>query len=61
MWRSRAFGAVGRYEAAYRDLLDAHVNDRIEKQTFSRGRADDGAIRLEPDPFASPPVEAPED
>jgi hypothetical protein len=60
VWRSRAFGTVGRYEAAYRDLLDAHVNDRIEKETFSRGQEDDGAVRLEPDPFASPPVEAPE-
>ena len=58
VWRSRAFGAVGRYEAAYRDLLDAHVNDRIEKESFSRGQTDDGVERLEPDPFASPPVEA---
>jgi hypothetical protein len=59
VWRSRSFGAVGRYDAAYRDLLDAHVNDRVEKDTFSSGRQeDDGVIRMEPDPFASPPVEA---
>lgn len=59
VWRSRAFGAVGRYDAAYRDLLDAHVNDRIEKDGFSRGGSeDDGVMRMEPDPFASPPVEA---
>jgi len=59
VWRSRAFGEVGRYDAAYRDLLDAHVNDRVEKDTFSRTpREDDGVIRMEPDPFASPPVEA---
>ena len=61
VWRSRAFGAVGRYEAAYRDLLDAHVNDRIEKDTFSKSEVDDGIERLEPDPFASPPVEAGDD
>jgi hypothetical protein len=61
VWRSRAFGAVGRYEAAYRDLLDAHVNDRIEKDTLSKSEVDDGIERLEPDPFASPPVEAGDD
>jgi hypothetical protein len=37
VWRSRAFAAVGRYEEAYRDLIDAMVNDVIERDFFSEG------------------------
>jgi hypothetical protein len=49
VWRSRAFAAVGRYEEAYRDLIDAMMNDVIEKDVFSESFLYDGIVpRREP-------------
>lgn len=44
VWRSRAFAAAGRYEEAYRDLIDAMVNNVIEKDAFSESFQYDGIV-----------------